>query len=298
MRILVFGSSGQVAQSLAALSDEATHIVTLGRPEGDITDETAVRSAIQTHTPQIVINAAAYTAVDAAETDQDNAFKVNEHGSGILARVTAENDLPLIHYSTDYVFDGSQAEPYRPDAQVSPLGVYGKSKEAGERAIRAANPKHVILRTAWVFSPFGKNFVKTMLTLGKSRDDLNVVDDQVGNPSYAPDIAKHALDIASNILMSPQQASLYGTFHLSNRGDISWCGFATEIFRQASPKLGIDCQVHPIPSSEFPTPAKRPAFSKLDGTNLEQLHGVSPRHWTEALSDCIEALKPEFSTSQ
>lgn len=298
MRILVFGSSGQVAQSLATLSGEHFQVTAIGRPEGDITNEAAVRSAIAAHTPDIVVNAAAYTAVDAAEADEANAFAVNETGSAILARVTAEKNLPIIHYSTDYVFDGSQATPYKPNDDVCPLGVYGRSKEAGEAIIRSNNPKHVILRTAWVFSPYGKNFVKTMLTLGKSRDELNVVEDQVGNPSYAPDIAKHTLEVADNILSRPENETLYGTFHLSNSGDVSWCGFATEIFRQASRKLGIDCVVHPIPSSEYPTPAKRPAYSKLDGTSLKEIHGVSPRAWEEALSECISGLKTEFSSSK
>ncbi|MAP93979.1 MAG: NAD(P)-dependent oxidoreductase, partial [Ponticaulis sp.] len=161
---------------------------------------------------------------------------------------------------------------------------------------RDGNPKHVILRTAWVFSPYGKNFVKTMLTLGKSRDELNVVADQVGNPTYAPDIADISLAIVKNILANPEDETLYGTFHLTNSDHISWCGFAQEIFNQSSEMMGISCSVNAIPSSEYPTPAKRPAFSKLDCSSLEKSHGIERRHWKLALTDCLEALKPEFTS--
>ena len=296
MNLLVFGSTGQVAQSLAGLSGDGLTVITLGRPDGDITDLSRIRSAIAEKKPDIVVNAAAYTAVDAAETDEDNAYLVNSTGTENLATACAERDLPLIHFSTDYVFDGSKDGAYSTQDPVAPLGAYGRSKEAGEAVLRKTHKKHVILRTAWVFSPSGKNFVKTMLTLGKSRDELNVVEDQIGNPTYAPDIAKTTLAIAENLMQQPDNMSLYGTYHLTNSGDISWFGFASEIFRQAETKMGFTCKVNPIPSSEFPTPAKRPANSRLDGSALEAIHGIQRRHWSEALADCLFALEPEFKS--
>lgn len=296
MRILVFGSSGQVARSLEGLGSDTLVVKTLGRPEGDISVRSNIINAVDDFSPDIVVNAAAYTAVDAAETDEANAYLLNCTAPGYIAEACAVSDIPVVHYSTDYVFAGDKPLAYDTTDPVSPLGAYGRTKEAGETAIRSATARHVILRTAWVFSPFGKNFVKTMLTLGKTRDELNVVMDQIGNPTYAPDIANATVQIARNILASPENSALYGTFHLTNTGDTSWHGFATEIFRQAEGKLGISCVVNPIPSSEFPTPAKRPANSRLDGTLLETVHGVKRRHWSEALAECLQALETEFKS--
>lgn len=296
MRILVFGSSGQVAQSLEGLKSDSLILKTIGRPEGDISEPSSIDKAIDSFQPDVLVNAAAYTAVDAAESDEANAFLINAKAPEYLAKASASRNIPLIHYSTDYVFAGDKAGPYQTDDPVAPLGAYGRSKEAGEAAIRAAQPRHVILRTAWVFSPFGKNFVKTMLNLGKARDELNVVADQIGNPTYAPDIAAVTIKIAENLLAAPDNMTLYGTFHLTNTGDTSWYEFATEIFRQAEHALGISCKVNPIPTSEYPTPAKRPSNSRLDGHLLEAVHGVTRRHWSEALQDCLQALKAEFAS--
>ncbi len=295
MQLLVFGAQGQVAQSLQALSSDDIQIETLGRPEGDITDEALVHDVISELRPDVIVNAAAYTAVDQAESDEAGAYSVNEDGPLNLAKAAAEFDIPLIHYSTDYVFDGTKPSRYFEDDPVAPLGVYGQSKEAGEEAIRTTWNKHVILRTAWVFSPYGKNFVKTMLTLGKDRDALNVVSDQIGNPTYAPDIAAATLQIARNLVEAPNDTDLYGTFHFTNSGDASWYDFATEIFRQSETALGITCNVHPIPSSEYPTPARRPANSRLDCENLEEIHDVERRPWKQALEACMRVFQNEKS---
>lgn len=295
MKILVFGATGQVARSLQDLAQtEDVSVTCLGRPEGDIANAEGVERAIVTHGPDIVVNAAAYTAVDAAETDSDAAFAVNETGPANLAASCKAHNLPLIHYSTDYVFDGTKDGAYSPDDPVEPLGVYGRSKEAGERAIRETLAQHVILRTAWVFSPYGKNFVKTMLTLAKSRDELTVVFDQTGNPTYAPDIAAHTLTIARNIMRAPQNTELYGTFHLTNADATNWCEFANEIFRQANDMYGVSCVAKPIPASDYPTPAKRPENSRLDGASLRHIHGIEPRPWKLALKDCLQALSTEI----
>lgn len=296
MRVLVFGSTGQVARSLATFSDETFDIVCIGRPEGDITEKVRVVSAIERHSPDVVINAAAYTAVDAAETDEAAAFRVNCDGPGLLAEECRKAGIPIVHYSTDYVFDGEKDGPYLSTDMVAPQSAYGRSKAAGENAIRDQHPDHVILRTAWVFSPFGKNFVKTMLSLGAQREELKVVDDQVGNPSFAHDIAMHTLSVVQNILSGACKREMFGTFHLTNSGDTSWCNFAREIFRQSGETLGIRCDVKPIPTSEFPTPARRPKNSRLDGGGLKETHGISVRSWQDALADCLIALQPEFNS--
>ena len=296
MRVLVFGSTGQVARSLATHSGDAFDIVCIGRPDGDITDKAGVEKAFSHYRPDVVINAAAYTAVDAAETDEFSALRVNRDGPELLAGECRKAGIPIVHYSTDYVFDGEKDGPYSPTDTIAPQSAYGRSKAAGEMAIREQHSDHVILRTAWVFSPFGKNFVKTMLSLGAQRDQLRVVDDQVGNPTFAPDIAKHSLSIVKNIMSGSSSRNMFGTFHLTNSGETSWCNFAREIFRQSEDTLGVRCEVTPIPTMEFPTPARRPKNSRLDGTTLKETHGILVRSWQDALADCLIALQPEFNS--
>ena len=287
MKCLVFGGQGQVALSLAACASPEFEIITLGRPVGDITDLDKVNAAMDAYNPDIVINAAAYTAVDKAEEERDLAFAVNAIGPENLARACAGRDIPLIHYSTDYVFDGSGDAPWAPDQPTNPLGVYGKSKLEGEQRLARVHAKHVILRTAWVYSPYGNNFVKTMLRLGKDRDALNVVDDQFGNPTYAPDIALASLSVANQILSGKPK---YGVYHLTNRGETSWCGFAKAIFENAEPVLGVECDVSAIPSSAYPTPAKRPKNSRLDCESLQKDYGIFMSHWSDALKCCINTI--------
>ncbi|WP_027486746.1 dTDP-4-dehydrorhamnose reductase [Allorhizobium undicola] len=290
-RYLVTGLQGQVVQSLierAALHPDI-EIVALGRPQLDLADPQTIAAAVSALSPQIIISAAAYTAVDQAESDEATAFVVNAQGPAALAKVAAQLDIPIVHISTDYVFDGSKPEAYVESDPVQPLGVYGRSKLEGELAVASATANHAILRTAWVYSPFGKNFLKTMLTLAKSRDELNVVADQHGNPTSALDIADAVLRVAANLLARPD-AGLRGTFHMTASGEASWAEFATEIFRLSEQAGGPSCKVNPIPSSAYPTPARRPANSRLDCGKLAALHGVTLPPWRQSTATVVERL--------
>jgi len=290
-RILVFGANGQVARELARARPPAGYeIVCRGRREVDITDPAGVDAAVDAIAPCAIINAAAYTAVDAAEDASDAAFAVNSTAAGDVARAAARRSVPLLHISTDYVFDGQAEGAYTPAAPVSPLGVYGRSKEAGERAVREACADHVILRTAWVYSSFGHNFVRTMLRVGAERDTLTVVDDQIGNPTAAHAIAAALLGAAERLLTSPAQAAR-GTYHFAGAGGVSWCGFAREIFRQARAQgYAGNPRVDAIASSQWPTKAPRPANSQLDTTAFETAFGVAARPWPDDLTPVLTEL--------
>ncbi|MEM8694147.1 MAG: dTDP-4-dehydrorhamnose reductase [Pseudomonadota bacterium] len=278
MTALVFGRSGQVAQALARQRD----CVALGRGEADITRPEAIQDAFDAHSPTVVINAAAYTAVDAAEGDAKGAYALNAEAPGVIAQACVARDIPMVHLSTDYVFDGSGTAPRVPDAPVGPLNVYGQSKLDGERAIRAAGPGHVILRTSWVFSADGANFLKTMLRLGAEREALSIVDDQVGGPTYAADIASTCWRIADAL----SGGAPGGTFHFTGAPDVSWAGFAQEIFRQA----GMETEVTGIPSEDFPTPAARPRNSRLDCQSLEAAFGIARPDWRRGVSASLAQL--------
>jgi dTDP-4-dehydrorhamnose reductase len=288
MKVLVFGASGQVARSLKSSDHVNCACVLLGRPEGDICDPDAVARAVDDHEPDIVINPAAYTVVDRAETESDLAFAVNRDGARNVAAACDRAGVPLIHFSTDYVFDGAKDGLWHEDDPIAPLGVYGQSKAAGEAAVREALDNHVILRTAWVFSPFGGNFVKTMIRLGAERDSLNVVSDQVGSPSYAPDLAEGALEIGRQIFNGNRA---FGVYHLTNSGTASWYEFALEIFRQAKSRIGIDCDVAPIPTRQYPTPAQRPSNSRLSNEKVHKAFHLKLRPWPSALEACIAAIQ-------
>ena len=277
--ILVTGGSGQVGTALRGLGERfGVEIVAPDRAELDLTDAASIERAVAARDWSAVINAGAYTAVDKAESEAELAFAINADAPAVLARATAVRGVPLLHVSTDYVFDGAKDEPYVEDDPVAPLGVYGASTEAGERAVRDANPAHVILRTAWVFSPWGQNFVKTMLRLGAERPELRVVDDQRGCPTSAIDIAKALLTIAA--------APRYGTWHFVCGGEASWFEFARAIFARA----GAKPMLVPIPAADYPTPAKRPANSRLAVAKIDRDYGIRPRHWTEALDEVMAAL--------
>ncbi|MGQ9368592.1 dTDP-4-dehydrorhamnose reductase [Azospirillum sp. ST 5-10] len=289
-RILVVGASGQVARELArAPLPAGISLRGVGRPELDIADRAAVHAGIARSGAAAVVNAAAYTAVDRAEAEPDAAFAVNAKGPGFLAEATAALGLPLVHLSTDYVFDGSKRGPYRETDPVAPLGVYGASKEAGERAVRDGNPRHVILRTAWVYSPFGGNFVKTMLRLGAERDELRVVADQRGCPTSAGELAAAIVAILGRVLDRPDEAP-WGTYHLAGAGETTWHGLAEAVFDRAAPRLGRRPAVVPITTAEYPTPARRPANSVLDCTLAAQRFGVRLRPWREALATVVDEL--------
>jgi len=233
MRILVTGREGQVAKALLARADaqpETLIVLALGRPELDLTDRTSITRAIAGFSPDLLVNAAAYTTVDKAESEQDAAFAVNRDGAGNAAAAAAAAGIPIIHLSTDYVFDGDGDAPHREDDATGPLGVYGRSKLAGENAVRAANPAHAILRTSWVYAPWGNNFAKTMLRLAGERDVVRVVADQHGAPTYAPDIAAGILAVAETALAEPRGAGWRGVFHMTAAGETTWAGFAEAIF--------------------------------------------------------------------
>lgn len=278
--ILVFGKTGQVATELQAILPDATF---LGRDEADLSDPAACARQIAVLSPDAVINAAAYTAVDAAETDEDTAALVNGAAPTEMAKACAALGVPLVHISTDYVFDGSGQHPFTPDHATGPLGVYGKTKLAGEDGIRAVGGTFAILRTSWVFSAHGGNFVKTMLRVGATRDALTVVGDQVGGPTPARDIAKACIIICER-LKADQSAS--GTYHFSGAPDVSWADFARVIFKEAD----MTCKVEDIPTSAYPTPAKRPANSRMDCTQTQDTFGISRPDWRQAIEKVIKEL--------
>lgn len=287
MRLLVFGSNGQVGHELMrARVPSGWRVIGLARPDVDITDEAAVTSALARHRPDCVINAAAYTAVDRAESEGERAFAVNAQAPAILARACNVVGASLIHYSTDYVFDGTKPSPYVEEDPVKPLGVYGASKEGGERAIRAALQRHVILRTSWVYGAHGANFVKTMIRLAGERPELRVVADQTGCPTAAADIAEASIALAERIAGEPA----WGTFHYAGVGATSWHGFAVAIIDQAAKRTGRRPAIHPIASAEYPTPAKRPANSVLDCTALASSWGIRGKPWLESLAPVIDSV--------
>lgn len=291
-RLVVTGLEGQVVRCLIdqGASSEAFEVVALGRPHLDLTDTARIFAAIEAARPDIIVSAAAYTAVDQAETEPDAALQINGVAAGELAKAAARLGIPIIHLSTDYVFDGSKAGPYVESDPVAPLGVYGRSKLAGEQAVADATSNHAILRTAWVYSPYGKNFVKTMLRLAETRDTLNVVADQMGNPTSAHDIADGILAIARNLTDRPDDAALRGIFHMTGAGTASWAEFAAEIFADAKRLGAASAEVVPIPSSAYPTPAKRPANSQLTCDRLAAIHGVRLPAWQASTAAVVATL--------
>ncbi len=274
MTILVFGKTGQVATELSPLSG----VLCLGRADVDLTDPMACTNAIASHRPQAVINAAAYTDVDRAEVEEDIAQVVNAGAPQAMAQACADIDIPFVHISTDYVFDGSGAEPWTSDHQPDPQNAYGRTKLAGEAAIREIGGRFAVLRTSWVFSAHGQNFVKSMLKLGTTRDELSVVSDQIGGPTPAREIALACHAIANALTGAPEKA---GVYHLSGMPDCNRADFAREIFSHAK----LSCKVNDISTSQFPTPAKRPLNSRLDCQGLEQKFGVRRPDWRAYLRD-------------
>lgn len=290
MKILITGGKGQVGTELTSQALTRDHEVhSYGSKELDITNLEQLKNTVQQVHPDVIINAAAYTAVDKAETEQDIAYAVNAKGSENLATVCKQNDIPLLHISTDYVYDGEKAEPYVESDLPHPTGVYGASKLAGDNHITTIWPKHIILRVSWVFGAQGNNFVKTMLKLAEQRDQLSIVDDQFGAPTSAQAISTCLLDILQHELFN-QAGCPWGVYNLQSDPGVTWYGFAREIFQQ-SQKLGIidkSMTLKPIPSSEFPTPVKRPANSKLDGGKLQQNFAISPAQWPSDLADMLQ----------
>jgi dTDP-4-dehydrorhamnose reductase len=292
MRIFITGSEGQVARALreAAARDESLVVAFGARPEVDLAQPASIAPVIAAFRPDLVINPAAYTAVDKAESELDLAFAVNRDGAGAVAAAAAACGAPVIQISTDYVFDGAKAEPYVESDPVAPQGVYGRSKLEGEQVVAAANPRHVILRTAWVYAPFGANFVRTMLRLAAERDSLRVVDDQVGCPTYAPDIAEAVLAIGRQIVGDGWRDDFAGVTHLAGPEALSWCGFARRIVAGGAARGGREIPVEAIATSDYPTPAKRPANSRLSTRRLTDLFGVTPPGLSASLDHCLDRL--------
>jgi dTDP-4-dehydrorhamnose reductase len=273
---LITGSNGQLGQALhAILGDEGIYV---DRADLDICDLAQVEGFLEKHQPKFLINCAAYTAVDRAEGDEEQARLVNAIGPENLAKACARFDIPLIHVSTDYVFDGTNHRPYNEDEPTNPQSVYGVTKLAGEQSVLREAKTVAIVRTAWLYSTTGNNFVKTMQRLGRERGSLNVVADQIGSPTYAPDLAQALLAVAQELTPGTKEV-----FHFTNEGVASWYDFAVAIMELSQ----IDCTVTPIPSSAYPTPAKRPFYSVLNKAKIKEFSGITIRHWREALVDCL-----------
>jgi dTDP-4-dehydrorhamnose reductase len=285
MKILISGQHGQVSRELQRRLGAVGELIVLGRDQMDLAHPDQIRQQVQRARPDLVINAAAYTAVDQAESDQQSAFAINAEAPGILAEEALALGVPLIHYSTDYVFDGSKATPYVEDDAPNPLGVYGHSKLMGERAISEVQGQHLILRTSWVYSTHGRNFLLTMQRLLQEKPELRIVADQIGAPTWAGAIADSTLALIER--WQTGNAGAWGTYHLTAEGETSWFGFAQAI-GDALREQGARCaNLLPIPSSDYPTPAARPLNSRLDCTRLQREWGVSQPDWLSALHDCL-----------
>ena len=289
MNVLVTGSNGQLGSELRMLNDEFLMLnykcFFTTSEDLDITNHKEVKKYIIENSIDIIINCAAYTAVDKAEEDKVNADKINHLAVKNLASIAKDNSIKLIHISTDYVFNGENFKPYVEDDITSPNGVYGKTKLDGENAMISINPLNsIIIRTSWVYSSFGANFVKTMLRLGKERDSLGVIFDQVGTPTYARDLAEALLQILNDeSLMLHEKVEIY---NYSNEGVLSWYDFAKEIMKMAK----IECQINPIETKEYPTPAKRPHYSLLNKSKIKEEFNLSIPYWKDSLNDCLQTM--------
>ena len=280
--ILLTGGTGQVGQAVLRQADKrGLDIVAPNRVQMDLSNAQSIADMVASRPWSAVINCAAYTAVDRAETDGELAAQVNAVAPAIFAAETAKLDIPIIHVSTDYVFDGTKDAPYVEDDEVNPLGVYGRTKEMGESAVRSINPRHAIIRTAWVVSAGGANFVNTMIRLASERSEVSVVDDQIGCPSNASDIAQALLTVVQ------QPNARYGTWHFVNGGEASWHDLAARIFANMKQRGVKPPSLHAILTSQYPTPAQRPANSRLSTLAIERDFGIKPRHWHDAIDEIL-----------
>lgn len=289
MRLLITGWQGQVAQALGEAAARRSDITALaiGRPALDLVKLPTILRTLADAKPDVIINTAAYTAVDKAETEVEAAFALNRDGAARLAEAAHQRDVPIIHLSTDYVFDGFKSSPYVESDLTGPRSVYGRSKREGELAVMAANPKHLIVRTAWVHSPFGQNFVRTMLRLAGERPAVRVVDDQVGSPTSAEHLATVLLDLAAQLAGG---AAHYGIVHAAGRGEASWEEVAREVFAQSGKLGGPQALVEPITTAEYPTKAERPRNSRLDTSRLETQMGLKLPDWREGVGQSVARL--------
>ncbi len=288
-RVLQFGVTGQVGQCLIAqAATQAIALRALDRNAADLADPGACAAAVrQSESIQAVIIAAAYTKVDQAQTERALAWTINADAPAAIAAAAAERAVPVIHLSTDYVFDGTKGSPYAEDDAPAPLSVYGASKRAGEIALAACSPHNVTIRTSWVFAPHGGNFVRTMLQLSTRRDFLSIVDDQVGGPTAADDIADAVLRIARQRIAGDGQG---GVFHFASAPAVSWAGFAEAIFEHAAPTTGKHPEIKRIPTSDYPTAAARPLDTRLDCRKIEAIYGIARPDWRRALARTLDTL--------
>ena len=285
-RILLFGANGQLGSKLTSLLAGRGTVRAIGHAELDLRDLPTLRTLILDTQPALIVNAAAYTAVDAAEADVEQARLVNTEAPRVMAEAARECRALLVHYSTDYVFDGTAHAPYTEDSPVNPLGVYGTTKLAGEQAVAAAGAAHLILRTAWLYSNRGKNFLNTMLRLAAERDELRVVNDQAGCPTYADLVAEASVHILDGLYVGDRvRVERCGLYHLTCQGETSWWGFAQRIIELAGYAERV--RVLPITTADYPTPAKRPAYSVLSNAKLERVFGICLPHWEEGLKRCL-----------
>jgi len=298
-KILVTGANGQVGMELKQLSTAypSFEFIFTTREELPLDDPDIISQFIAKHQPEYCINCAAYTAVDKAESEKELAYKINAEAPGVMAAVCKGNNVQFIHISTDYVFNGNGTSPYKEDDKTDPVNLYGASKLEGEKMVMQNNPGSIIIRTAWVYSEFGKNFVKTMLRLMAEKEQISVVSDQYGTPTYAADLAEAIMKIIST-LENPTRHVLSGVegspltthggiYHFSNEGHITWYDFAVAI-KELS---GSSCKVNPITTSEYPTPAKRPSYSVLDKTKIREIFNISPKDWKASLAVCLEKIR-------
>ncbi|MDX2235630.1 MAG: dTDP-4-dehydrorhamnose reductase [Hyphomonadaceae bacterium] len=287
MKLLVVGRDGQVARAL--IRSGGDEVVAVGRPDLDLERPETFAPALSAHAPDVVACVGAYTAVDRAETEPDRAARINGVGPGLMAQACAQRGIPIVHVSTDYVFDGAKRDPYTEDDPVAPQSVYGATKADGELRVARANPQHAILRTAWVYDAEGKNFVRTMLRLAKSRARVGVVADQFGAPTFAPDIAEGLLQVARHLSEAPRPDRV-GVFHMSAADFCSWADFATAIFEGAAARGGPSAIVDRITTADYPTPAKRPANSRLSCEKIAAAHGVRLPSWRVGLAACLDDI--------
>lgn len=288
--LVIGGTSGQVSKQIAMLDCPDFTVTVRGRPDVDLTISSTLEPVISADRPDVVINCGAYTAVDQAESDAANARATNAGGPAALGKICAAAGIPLIHLSTDYVFDGSKIAPYLESDPVSPSSVYGVTKLGGEEAIAASGARHVIVRVSWVHAPEGKNFVRTMLRVAGSRDRIGVVADQIGRPTYAPHLAIALRDIAARLVLDPSAPT--GIFHLTGSGEpSSWRQFAEAIFAASNVRGGPSAVADPIATSAYPTPAKRPANSVLDCTRIKEAYGLLLPNWKQGVEECVEAIR-------
>ena len=291
-RILILGKEGQIARALRELlPSQGIEVAAIGRPEIDLLAPQSAADAVLEFAPTLVILPAAYTAVDRAEDDVEAAWIINAVAPGIVAKAASDIGAPIVYFSTDYVFDGGKGAPYAEEDATAPLSVYGSTKLAGEAAVARANPRHVILRTAWVCSPTGSNFVKTILRLAAERPSLRVVADQQGAPTFAADIARAVALISARLHSNvPVGEEHWGLFHLANDGLTSWHGFAEAIIAGSAARGGRSVPVEAITTGEYPTRARRPAYSKLSAAKIKRIYGVHMSAWEESLEVCLDTL--------